>query len=139
MAKITIPAFILLISLLIVCRKQQVTRQKVAILGGGSASCSAALALTDQPGWKERYDVTIYQLGWRLGGKAASGRNRDYGHRIEEITGRILTRNYLNFKRFLRSVYEELDRPEGVPIRTFHDAFAWKSFFSFFEWIQSIR
>ena len=144
MAKITIPAFILIISLLIVYRKQvtrqkvamvrqkvAMVRQKVAILGGGAASCSAALALTDQPDWKERYDVTIDQLGWRLGGKAASGRNRDYGHRIEEITGRIFTRNYLNFKRLLRSIYEELNRPEGVPIRTFHDAFAWKSFFPF--------
>ena len=60
--------------------------QKVAILGGGGASCAAALGLTDQPGWKERYDITVYQLGWRLGGKAAkweeqelctkSGRNR---------------------------------------------------------------
>ena len=45
--------------------------QKVAIVGGCSASCSAALTLTDQPGWKERYDITIYQLGWRLGGKAS--------------------------------------------------------------------
>jgi uncharacterized protein with NAD-binding domain and iron-sulfur cluster len=31
-----------------------------------------------------QYDVTIYQRGWRLGGKDASGRNREYGQRIEE-------------------------------------------------------
>ena len=130
MKKIIIQAFILIILSLIAYRKP-VVRQKVAILGGGAASCSAALALTAQPGWKERYDITIYQLGWRLGGKAASGRNKDYGQRTEEITGRILTRHYHNFKRLVRSVYEELDRPEGVPVRTFDDAFEWKPFFPF--------
>ena len=130
MKKIILQAFILIILSLIAYRKP-VVRQKVAILGGGAASCTAALALTAQPGWKERYDITIYQLGWRLGGKALSGRNKDYGQRTEEITGRILTRNYHNFKRLVRSVYEELDRPEGVPVRTFDDAFEWKPFFPF--------
>ena len=60
----------------LIAYRKPVVRQKVAILGGGAASCSAALALTAQPGWKERYDITMYQLGWRLGGKAASGRCR---------------------------------------------------------------
>ena len=101
--------------------------KKVAILGGGAASCSAALALTGQPGWKERYDVTIYQLGWRLGGKAASGRNKDYGQRVEEVAGHHFPSTFIETKRLLRSVYDELDRPEEAPIRTFEEAFRSKS------------
>ena len=97
--------------------------KKVAILGGGTASCAAALALTDQPGWKERYDVTIYQLGWRLGGKARSGRNKNYGQRSEGITLHHFSSMYIETKRLLQSVYEELNRPEKAPLRTFKDAF----------------
>ena len=29
----------------------------------------------EQPGWQDRYEITVYQMGWRLGGKGASGRN----------------------------------------------------------------
>ena len=57
-------------------------RQKIAILGGGMAALAAAFELTGQPDWKEKYEVTVYQLGWRLGGKGASSRGK-YG-RIEE-------------------------------------------------------
>ena len=104
--------------------------QKVAILGGGTASCAAALALTDQPDWKERYNITIYQLGWRLGGKAASGRNKIYAQRVEEIVGHVIPGISHNTKRLLQSVYEELNRTEGVPFRTFEDAFKLNSYFS---------
>ena len=97
--------------------------KKIAILGGGAASCSAALALTGQPGWKEHYNITIYQLGWRLGGKARSGRNKDYAQRVEEITGHDITAVSFNLVRVLRSVYEELNRTEGAPLRTFEEAF----------------
>ena len=48
---------------------------KVAILGGGVGGMTAAFELTATPELRERYDVTVYQLGWRLGGKGASGRN----------------------------------------------------------------
>ena len=97
--------------------------QKVAILGGGAASCTAALALTGQPGWKERYNITIYQLGWRLGGKAASGRNKNYGQRLEAIAGHHFPSTFIQTKTLMRSVYEELNRPEGAPLRTFEEAF----------------
>ena len=103
--------------------------KKVAILGGGPASCTAALALTSQSGWKQHYDITIYQLGWRLGGKAASGRNKNYGQRTEEIAGHGIEGNYHNTKRLLHSLYTELNREE-VPQRTFDKAFVMKSFIS---------
>ena len=104
--------------------------KKVAIMGGGTASCTAALTLTDQPGWKERYDITIYQLGWRLGGKARSGRNKDYGQRSEGITGYDFPASYLETKRLMQSVYNELKRPEGAPLRTFEEAFKSKPFWA---------
>ena len=102
--------------------------KKVAILGGGPASCSAALALTGQPGWKERYNITLYQLGWRLGRKARSGRNKNFAQRVEEIAGHDLMITCFNMIRVLRSVCEELDRPEGSPLRTFEEAFIPHSF-----------
>ena len=54
---------------------------RVAIVGGGCAAMAAALELTD-PAHQGRYEVTVYQLGWRLGGKGASGRGP--AGRIEE-------------------------------------------------------
>jgi uncharacterized protein with NAD-binding domain and iron-sulfur cluster len=61
-------------------------RRRVAILGGGAGSLAAAFELTATPELRERYDVTVYQLGWRLGGKGASGRRKvgDGAERIEE-------------------------------------------------------
>ena len=104
--------------------------KKVAILGGGAASCATALALTGQPGWKAHYEVTIYQLGWRIGGKARSGRNRNYGQRSEGITGYDFPASYFETKKIMRSVYNELKRPEGVPLRTFEEAFITRPFWA---------
>ena len=59
-------------------------KTKIAILGGGLSSITAAYELTQRPEDREKYDITIYQMGWRIGGKGASGRNREYGDRIEE-------------------------------------------------------
>ena len=59
-------------------------RKRIVILGGGLGAMAAAYELTNQPGWYERYEITIYQLGWRLGGKGASGHNADKYQRIEE-------------------------------------------------------
>ena len=128
----TMESFILLLLVTSfgICQGKDIKPQKVAILGGGAASCTAALGLTSQPGWKEHYNITIYQLGWRLGGKAASGRNKDYGQRVEEIAGHHFPATYIQTKSLLRSVYHELNRPEGSPIRTFEDAFTSKSFWT---------
>src|SRR5690242_10662285 len=60
--------------------------RRIAILGGGCAALAAAFALTEDARWRDRFEVTVYQQGWRLGGKGASGRNTDprFGARIEE-------------------------------------------------------
>ena len=50
-------------------------KKKIAVLGGGMGSLTTVWELTSQPNWEALYDITVYQLGWRLGGKGASGRN----------------------------------------------------------------
>jgi uncharacterized protein with NAD-binding domain and iron-sulfur cluster len=76
--------------------------------------------------WRERYSsITIYQRGWRLGGKGASSRG-PHG-RIEEHGLHVLLGYYDATFRVLREVYAELDRPQtdpNCPILTWRDAFA---------------
>jgi uncharacterized protein with NAD-binding domain and iron-sulfur cluster len=54
--------------------------KRIAILGGGVGAMTAAFWLTEKSDpAATQYDITVYQLGWRLGGKGASGRNMRAG------------------------------------------------------------
>ena len=99
------------------------TRHRIAIIGGGMSSMTAAFEITSQPGWDDLYDITLYQQGFRLGGKGASGRNRAHADRIEEHGLHIFMGFYENTFRVLRACYRELARPEGAPLRTWREAF----------------
>ena len=96
--------------------------QKIAVLGGGPAALTAAFHLTEQPNWKDRYDITVYQMGWRLGGKCASGRNAEHGQRIEEHGVHIWFGFYDNAFDLMQRAYGALNRPEGSPLATWRDA-----------------
>jgi uncharacterized protein with NAD-binding domain and iron-sulfur cluster len=97
-------------------------RIKVAIVGGGCASVAAAFELT-RPELADRYDVTVYQVGWRLGGKGASGRGP--ADRIEEHGIHLWMGFYENAFRLMRECYAELGRDrESCPIADWRDAFA---------------
>lgn len=98
-------------------------KQKVAVLGGGMASMVAAYELTSTPQLRERYEVTVYQFGWRLGGKCASGRNRTHGERIEEHGLHVWFGFYENAFRVMRDAYRELGRHPDAPLATWDDAF----------------
>lgn len=98
-------------------------KQKIAILGGGTGAMSAAFGLTSVPGWQDRYDITVYQVGWRLGGKGASGRNPAYHQRIEEHGLHVWAGFYRNAFRVMRDCYQELNRAPGQPLATVWDAF----------------
>ena len=50
-------------------------KTQIAILGGGIGALTAAFELTEQDPEKTRYDITVYTLGWRLGGKCLVGRD----------------------------------------------------------------
>ena len=97
--------------------------KKVAILGGGVGSMAAAFELTQEPDWQQKYDITVYQLGWRLGGKGASGRNQKLGARIQEHGLHIWAGYYDNSFRVMRECYAALNRAEPIPIRTVEEAF----------------
>jgi uncharacterized protein with NAD-binding domain and iron-sulfur cluster len=96
---------------------------KVAILGGGMAGLSAAWRLSE-PGWRDRFDsITVYQRGWRLGGKGASSRG-PHG-RIEEHGLHIWLGYYENAFGILRECYTEIDRAAtdpAAPIKTWDQA-----------------
>jgi len=77
---------------------------RVAVVGGGCASLAAAFELT-RPEHKGRYQVTVYQMGWRLGGKGASGRG--VAGRIEEHGLHLWMGFYENAFRLMRECYAE--------------------------------
>ena len=56
-------------------------KPRIAILGGGAGAVTAALELS-KPGWENHYEsISLYQQGWRLGGKGACGRGPRPSHR----------------------------------------------------------
>lgn len=96
---------------------------RVAILGGGMAGLAAAWRLSE-PAWRDDLaSITVYQRGWRLGGKGASSRGPN--GRIEEHGLHLWLGYYENAFRLLRECYDELDRPRtdpAAPIQTWRDA-----------------
>ena len=83
------------------------------------AGLSAAWRLSE-PGWRDRFEsITVYQRGWRLGGKGASSRGEN--DRIEEHGLHVWLGSYENAFTLLRDCYAELDRPTtdpASPVRT---------------------
>lgn len=101
--------------------------QRIAILGGGIAALSTAFELTENPDWQQQYEITVYTLGWRLGGKGASGRNQAYRDRIEEHGIHLWMGFYENSFNLMRHVYDECTQKglmPGSPFKTAQDAFS---------------
>ena len=110
--------------------------KKIAILGGGMGALTTAFELTNQANWRNEYQITLYQVGWRLGGKGASGRNLNSNARIEEHGLHIFMGMYENTFRLLRQCYDELGRNYDSPLATWSDAFKPHSFVAFPEQIN---
>ena len=82
------------------------------------AGLSAAWRLSE-PGWRDRFEsLTVYQRGWRLGGKGAS--SRGVNGRIEEHGLHIWLGSYENAFTLLRECYAELDRAATDPSAPIH-------------------
>lgn len=97
--------------------------EKIAVLGGGAAALSAVFALTEIPDWQSRYDITVYQMGWRLGGKGASSRDPAKRGRNEEHGLHVFGGFYHNTFSLLRACYADwnlLDPGEAI---AFSEAF----------------
>lgn len=99
-------------------------KKKIAVLGAGPASLAAVYELTSYAGWEQHYDITVYQMGWRLGGKVATGRGPK--QRIEEHGIHIAQGWYNNTFRIIQDAYEEC-RKNGLtpnsPFQTWEEAF----------------
>jgi uncharacterized protein with NAD-binding domain and iron-sulfur cluster len=98
---------------------------RVAVIGGGCGAMAAAFELT-APHHRGRFQVTIYQQGWRLGGKGASGRGP--AGRIEEHGLHVWLGYYDNAFAMLRACYAELEQsPAGNPFGPWRGAFVAES------------
>ena len=84
-------------------------KRKVAIIGGGMGGLAAAFDLTRTQELRDAFDVTVYQLGWRLGGKAASSRDGD--GRILEHGLHVWFGSYENAFELVRAAYADWDNP----------------------------
>lgn len=110
-------------------------KTRVAVLGGGAGALSAAFALTSPHNPEAgKYEVTLYQLGWRLGGKGASGRNRDIADRIEEHGLHVWMGFYENAFAVMREAYEEWKGPLNK-FGSWRNAFTPQSFVPYPEYV----
>jgi len=98
-------------------------RKHIVIAGGGCGALAAAFALTDRSTDRERFDVTVLQPGWRLGGKGASGRNAQLGQRIEEHGLHVWSGFYENAFWMMNKCYGALKRPASAPLAGLFAAF----------------
>jgi len=95
------------------------TKKKIAILGGGVAALSCAYELSKTADLRAAYEVTVYQMGWRLGGKLASGRDalgRNLEHGLHVWFG-----CYENVFRLVRELYAGRTPPPNCPLKTWRD------------------
>ncbi len=98
-------------------------KEKIAVLGAGPSALVASMRLTQTPALCEKYDVTIYQQGWCVGGKCAPGRDLDrhmrfYEHGIHGFLG-----YYFNAHTVMMEAFEELGRAKKHPLPNFKEAF----------------
>ena len=103
--------------------------EKIAIIGGGIGGLTAAFDLSDQK-FETKYDITVYQMGWRLGGKCATGRNQSKNQRIEEHGIHAFAGSYYNALKMMKLTFDELDRPKSHKLSDFESAFV-KEYSSF--------
>lgn len=100
-------------------------KRKIAILGGGVGSLTTAYYLSRTPELRDRFDVTVYQMGWRLGGKGASSRSDvpDEGQRIEEHGLHLWFGFYENAFKTIQEVYASKPVRPDDRLVTWRDGF----------------
>jgi uncharacterized protein with NAD-binding domain and iron-sulfur cluster len=107
---------------------------RVAVLGGGMSALTTAFALTEaeRAGYGS-YDIIVHQLGWRLGGKIADGRNAQAGQRIEEHGLHVWAGFYDNAFTVMRGVFKALPEGSTNTFKTITDAFKPQNYCHFTE------
>jgi uncharacterized protein with NAD-binding domain and iron-sulfur cluster len=95
----------------------------VLILGGGCAGVATAWALSRTPALRRRFEVTLVQSGWRLGGKGATGRDPARGHAVLEHGLHLWLGFYREAFAMMCDLYDSWTRPPEGPLRTLETAF----------------
>jgi uncharacterized protein with NAD-binding domain and iron-sulfur cluster len=103
-------------------------RKRVAILGAGPAGLAAAFALSRTDALRRRHAVTIYQMGWRAGGKSGTGRAVDKGWRIEQNGSHYLFGCYGNSFALLREAYGILEDHQETGFGAYREQFVPRNF-----------
>jgi uncharacterized protein with NAD-binding domain and iron-sulfur cluster len=87
-------------------------KTRVLIVGGGPSGLATAWELSHGPR-RDELDVSVYTLGWRVGGKGATGRGPN--GRIQEHGIHGFAGFYANSTAMLRQSYLDLypDHPQG--------------------------
>lgn len=118
---------------------ERTSKTRVAILGGGCGAMAAACYLTSTKELCEKYEVTVYQQGWRLGGKGGTGRDQraNFGDRIYEHGLHMWLGWYDNAFKLIQDVYAEWKKPAGCPFQSWRDAFQPQRFFTLQQDITS--
>ncbi|MBI4933722.1 MAG: NAD(P)-binding protein [Actinobacteria bacterium] len=101
-------------------------RQRIVIVGAGVSGLATAFALTDpqsNPGWEDRYTVDVYQMGWRVGGKCATGRDPQRHERILEHGIHVFGNMYFNAMRMASAAYDEVIWDDHDRHRSMEEAF----------------
>lgn len=109
------------------------SRTRIAILGGGPAALATAFELTRTPELRERYEIDLYQIGWRLGGKCASSRNRAIRGRNEEHGLHVLGGFYHNVFEQVRPLYAEWAEVSPATAIPFKNAFRGHNMFTLMQ------
>lgn len=98
-------------------------KEKIAILGAGPSALVSAFRITEEKDWKKKYDITIYQQGWRVGGKCATGRDLDKNMRVYEHGIHGFLGCYFNALSVMKTVFDKLKRSDDHPLKDFPTAF----------------
>eukprot|EP01065_Artemidia_motanka_P027193 TRINITY_DN32411_c0_g1_i1.p1 TRINITY_DN32411_c0_g1~~TRINITY_DN32411_c0_g1_i1.p1 ORF type:complete len:773 (+),score=268.30 TRINITY_DN32411_c0_g1_i1:88-2406(+) len=98
--------------------------QKVAVLGTGLGSISTAFYLSNYEGWEKDWDITVYQMGFKVGGRGAAMRSMGpEGYRIQEHGLHIFMGWYNNAFTWVEDMYSQWDTPPDSPLKNWTDAF----------------
>jgi uncharacterized protein with NAD-binding domain and iron-sulfur cluster len=97
-------------------------RTRVLVLGAGPAGLATAHALSRTPALRARYDVTVYQVGWRAGGMLTSGRKPP--RQTVDVNGtHFLFGCYDEAFSLLREAHDELRARGDTRSGTFEEEF----------------
>ena len=98
-------------------------KERIAILGAGPSALVSAMRLTETKALRDKYDITIYQQGWRVGGKCATGRDLDKHMRLYEHGIHGFLGCYFNALTVMQDAFKELGRKKNHPLPSFEKAF----------------